>query len=208
MGLLFPIDLPAVAADGASGDEWYTPRFILEWIGEIALDPCYSPRSLVQARAVLDLRRGNDGLLDAWAPVGSGVIFANPPFSNTSGWLRACRYWARELGRVVVCLVPAFPGDNPWHVEVWPEVDGVRLTAWIAGRVDFVNPDGRVAEKGRGHGLLLFGPQRACIDVAAGIARRALGHAQAPVWTRRVDVIALAAADVLALARELAETSP
>lgn len=193
-------DIPAVAADGAAGDEWYTPRFIVDWMGPIALDPCWSARSFVRAGAVLDLRRGDDGLADAWRPVGPGIVFVNPPFSNTSGWLRACRFWARVLDRVIVVLVPAFPGDNPWQVDVWPEADGARLVAHIAGRVDFVNPDGRVEQKGRGHSLLLYGPERACIEVAAGIARRALNHPQAPVWTRRCDVLALAA--------EQAETSP
>ena len=180
--MLFPPDLPPVPADGAAGDEWYTPKFILDWLPAIALDPCHSAASLVKAAATIDLRRGEDGLADPWEPHYQGIVFANPPFSNTAAWLRKCRVEAKRLRRVVVALVPAIPGDGPWHAEVWPHAYAV---GYIAGRVDFVNPEGRVAEKGRGHALIVYGPEMDAQCAVYAIADAARKHPQAPVWTRR-----------------------
>jgi hypothetical protein len=171
-----------IAPDGAAGDEWYTPAEILAWLGRIALDPCWSPSCAVKAAAVLDARRGDDGLAHPWAPVGAGVVFVNPPFSNTRAWLRRCRLQARVLGRVVVALVPAVPGDGPWRDEVWPEAVAV---GFLSGRVEFTNPDGEIEQKGRGHALVLYGPEAACLAVARAISTRARKSALAPRWVRQ-----------------------
>lgn len=180
--------LPPVAADGAGGDEWYTMPWLLAWFGPIALDPCFSHKSHVRAACTIDLRRGEDGLTYEWDGVlqragnPPGIVFVNLPFSNTGAWLRKCRIEAARIGRVVVALVPAIPGDGPWHQDVWPYAPCVGN---INGRVDFVNPDGRVDSKGRGHALILYGSEAACLALAHSIALASRGHAQSPVWVRR-----------------------
>lgn len=176
-------DLPPVAEDGAAGDEWYTPQFILDWLPPIALDPCWSHSSLVKAEATIDLRRGEDGLTLAWSRklvgCGSGIVFANPPFSNTAAWLRRCDEQATRTGRVVVALVPSYPSDGPWVRHVWGRAAYV---GFVQGRLEFVNPAGRVEQKGRGHSLIVYGRPAMAAEVILHVQGRASQHPQAPVW--------------------------
>lgn len=180
---LFGDDPACGIATEPNGDDFYTPQNILDWIGEIALDPCWSSASLVKANATIDLRRGEDGLLLPWKPKGNGVVFANVPFSNTAKWLAKAWREAQQLGRVVVVLCPAVPGDGPWHRLVWGRAFAV---GFIAGRVDFVTPDGDMEQKGRGHALVVFGPMLACCDYLTEIRQRALGDPMAPVWVQEM----------------------
>lgn len=167
------------ATSDAGGDDWYTPPWLLAWLPPIALDPCYAEGSAVQAAATLDLRRGDDGLTQAWQPVGNGIVWANVPFSNCSEWLAKCRQEARRLPNVVVALVPAFAGDGPWHANVWGEA---QVVGFIAGRVGFFDPAGRTETKGRGHALILYGLGAPCRQVAQHIADAAVTHPRAPFW--------------------------
>ena len=130
----------------------------------------------------MDIRRGEDGLRDAWEVASSGIVYVNPPFSNASAWLNKCARESQRLRRVVVALVPAIPGDGPWHNEVWP---GCPVVGFIRGRVEFRNPKGRMESKGRGHALCLFGSEYEAMLVAYPIADLAARHPQAPVWVKR-----------------------
>jgi hypothetical protein len=179
-------ELPPVPEDGAGGDEWYTPQFILDWLGPIALDPCYSHASLVKAAATIDLRKGEDGLLLPWghklAEVGAGIVYANPPFSDTAAWLRRCYLQAQATGRIVVALVPAYPSDGPWVRNVW---GCATFVGFIQGRLDFVNPDGRWAQKGRGHALVVYGKPFQASQFVQAVRVASAGHLQAPVWVNQ-----------------------
>lgn len=190
--------MPHVADDGAAGDEWYTPAFILFWLGRIALDPCWSAASIVRATVTLDLRRGQDGLATCWRTAvaaflnhegatihrHAGIVFVNPPFSNCSDWLAKCANEAERGAGIVVALVPATPGDGPWHSSVWGRASWV---GFLRDRVQFVNPKGRWETKGRGHALLVYGRDAAQVDAfVQQVAERAAGHPQAPVWVRQV----------------------
>jgi len=167
----------------AAGDSWFTPPWLLAWLPPIALDPCWSAASHVKAAATIDIRRGEDGLTMPWGPVGDGIVFANPPFSNCAAWLQRCRQEAKRLDRVVVALVPAIPGDGPWHAEVWPFA---RAVGFIRGRVAFVDPQGNSETKGRGHALVLYGPSFDCIEAREHIEVASERHPQAPVWVEVV----------------------
>lgn len=173
-----------VAPDGAAGDEWYTPQWLLDLLGPIDLDPCWSPDSLVKAGRVISKHVEQDGLSERWIQAGLEVVFCNPPFSNASEWLakaeeegnRKPRWSARQ---VVVVLVPAYPGDGPWDRCVWPTA---RFVGWIRGRMKFQNPAGESEQKGRGHGLVVFGPDNAACQgwIADFMARDV---SQRVMWT-------------------------
>lgn len=157
-----------VMPDGAGGDEWYTPKWILDIIGTIDVDPCWSPDSLVKANRVISKHAGGDGLNEPWIVIGNEVVFGNVPFSNTSKWLSKAEDEANtsrfgKYGRqVIVLLIPAYPGDGPWDKFVWPNV---RYVGWIRGRISFLNPLGEFEQKGRGHGLVVMGPDsETCAD--------------------------------------------
>jgi hypothetical protein len=177
--------LPVV--DDADGDCWFTPRWLLAWLGPVALDPCWCEASAVQAAVTLDLRRGDDGLASNWGSIllGSadppGIVYVNPPFSACGVWLAKCAAEARSIGRVVVALVPALPGDGPWHMSVWPSA---RWVGFLAGRVEFFGPSGRSEQRGRGHALVVWGPRVAAGAYVGEVAKRAMSHVRSPVWVQ------------------------
>ena len=162
-------------SDGANGDDWYTPPFVLAWLPPIDLDPCYAEGSSVVATHMLDVRRGDDGLTDPWP--GDGLVWSNHPFSRTKAWLSRCRREGQR--RVVVALTPAVPADNPWQVEVWGKAAWV---GFIAGRLDFFDSEGNTETKGRGHALLIYGPRQQANAVRDHIMAAAVQHPQAPWW--------------------------
>lgn len=130
----------ADAHDGA-GDEWYTPpnvwRAVSLALGSGIVDPCHAPGSPVDAEHTLDIRQGDNGLVDSWGPV-ARPAYCNPPYSDTSAWLERC---AREVaqGRRVIALVPMRPETRAWHSYVWPHAHIVQPR----GRLRFVGHDGR-----------------------------------------------------------------
>lgn len=159
------------------GDDWYTPPWLLAWLPPIALDPCASHLAAVQAAQRIDVRTGRNGLAESWDVPAPGIVFVNPPFSDTARWLAKCRIEGRR--RVVVALVPAIPGDGPWHDHVWGRAAWV---GFLRGRVAFTAPDGHSETKGRGHALVIWGPRaeaNAVRDHIAGASRR---HTQRPWW--------------------------
>ena len=168
------------AATAPGGDSWFTPRWLLSWLPRIALDPCHAEGCAVVAMATLDIRRGQNGLTRPWEPApGHGIVFANPPFSNCGEWLAKCRAESRRLAHVVVALVPATPGDGPWHAHVWGEA---QMVGFIRGRVEFFDAAGNCETKGRGHALILYGRRQQCREVVEVIAAAAQMHPQAPFW--------------------------
>ena len=104
MTFLPGFELAATGTDiDPSGDDFYTPGWLLEIVGEIGLDPCHAAGSLVQAAQTFDIRRGEDGLEREWS--GDGIVFVNPPFSNTCAWLAKAARQAerhRQIGRAHV----------------------------------------------------------------------------------------------------------
>jgi len=167
MSDLFGSDPTCGIAVDAAGDDFYTPQWILDLLPQIRLDPCWSPASRVDPIGRFDIRAGQDGLALRWEV--SGFVFVNPPYSDTARWLVKARQEAHAWGNVVCVLVPAYPGDGPWHKSVWPDA---RFVGFFCQRIKFVRPDGVLEQKGRGHALILYGPADKCAAVRADIVRR------------------------------------
>jgi hypothetical protein len=161
----------------SNGDDWYTPPWLLAWLPPIALDPCACHLSPVDAVEKIDVRSGRNGLAESWNVSSEGIVFVNPPFSDTARWLAKCRQEGKV--RVVVALVPAIPGDGPWHDQVWGRVGWV---GFIRHRVAFTAPDGHSETKGRGHALLVYGPKTQANETKNVIAANARRHPQRPWW--------------------------
>lgn len=86
-------------------DERYTPSWVLERVekalGGIDLDPCADPRKRVPAKR--HLTKEDDALASAW----SGSVFMNPPFSDTSLWVKHLSvYIAAGAVDQAIVLVP------------------------------------------------------------------------------------------------------
>ena len=133
-------DMGPLVVPDASSNEWYTPRWVLDLLPSIALDPCWCVQSNVSARNVLDCRDGVDGLLSDWtiaagrAPVDGSVVFCNPPYSACSVWVEKCAAEAERLPVPVVALVPAYSGDAYWHRAVWRRA---AFVGYFVGRLKF-----------------------------------------------------------------------
>lgn len=150
-----------------NGDDFYTPPEVLALLPPIALDPCWSPASLVQANKTFDIRQGQDGLVLDWnVNPAHGIVFVNPPYSATSDWLHCALIEAERWQVVVAVLVPAYAGDGPWGALVWPHA---KLVGFTKKRMQFLQPDGKRVSKGRGHALILFGPDAATRAVAGHV---------------------------------------
>ncbi len=78
---------PMVEASALSTDDWCTPKWLCELLGQFDLDPCSNERSHVDANDSCWLNcpytEGRDGLAYDWS--GSSV-FVNPPYSNVGPW--------------------------------------------------------------------------------------------------------------------------
>lgn len=58
-------------------DDWCTPEWIAELVGQWDLDPASNPRSNIRALASYCLERGQNGLKLPWR----GSVWCNPPYS-------------------------------------------------------------------------------------------------------------------------------
>ena len=68
-------------------DEWYTPKEIIDALGEFDLDPCAPVNPLWQTAKVM-YNKNADGLKQDW----KGRVWLNPPYSrplienSSAGW--------------------------------------------------------------------------------------------------------------------------
>ena len=131
------LDLGPIAVPDAASNEWYTPRWVLDLLPSVALDPCYCAQSNVAALKAIDVRLGEDGLAADWGPridPRGMVVFCNPPYSNCSAWVEKCATEAELLSVPVVALVPAYSGDAYWHRAVWRRA---RFVGYFSSRLKF-----------------------------------------------------------------------
>lgn len=129
-------------------DEWYTPKYIFEVLGEtFDLDVAAPPEGprYVPARDWFYKSDLNDGvLLDWW-----GFVWMNPPFGHQSTkrkWLR--KFFEHGNG---IALLPDRT-SAPWWQEFAPLAD---VVLFVAPKVKFERPDGSTG-KSPGTGTTLF----------------------------------------------------
>jgi len=151
-----------VAAYEAAGetDEWYTPRYIFEALGEtFDLDvacPPDGPRHVPTSGWL-----SSDALVTPW----SGFVWMNPPF----GHQRVKRAW---LGKFFehgngIALVPDRT-SAPWFQEYGPRADAI---CWVSPKIKFERPDGSRGEwPGTGTALFASGER-----AVAALRRSRLG---------------------------------
>lgn len=130
-------------------DEWYTPRYIFDALGEtFDLDvacPAEGPRHVP---AIAWLSTG--GLSIPW----SGFVWMNPPFGHQS----TKRRWLRKFfdHRNGIALVPDRT-SAPWFQEFGPRADAI---LWVSPKIKFERPDGTRGEwPGTGTALFAAGPR-------------------------------------------------
>lgn len=127
-------------------DEWYTPRYIFDALGEnFDLDVAAPSDGPLHVPAQCYLSADLCGLKQAWR----GFVWMNPPFGGRNGlvpWLN--RFFDHGNG---IALTPDRT-SAPWWQDANAKADA---TLFIAGKVKFIRPDGSEG-KSPGTGTTLF----------------------------------------------------
>lgn len=131
-------------------DEWLTPKWIFEGLGEFDLDPC-SPVKRPWDTAKRHYTVNDDGLKKEW----SGRVWLNPPFNRYERHL-----WMKKMGEHGngIMLIPAAMETKSWHDWVWPYLSGVLI---LNKRPHFCFVDGTEAKANSGCtiALVAFGEE-------------------------------------------------
>lgn len=117
--------------DVVSGkDEWLTPCWVLNMLGQFSLDPC-SPVTRPWSTASRHYTIMDDGLSRTW----DGRVWLNPPYGNeTLKWMR--RMKEHNHG---TALIFARTETRTWHECVFRHATGL---LFLKGRLRFCNVDG------------------------------------------------------------------
>ena len=119
-------------------DERYTPAWVLKLtesvMGSIDLDPAADPQRRIQAKK--HITKNEDGLTQGW----SGKVFLNPPFSNSSDWVKhLCIYFHSGAVTEAIVLLPVMALSNKSSLLL---MKGTATAFSILGRkLSFLNED-------------------------------------------------------------------
>ena len=148
-----------------SRDDFCTPPEALEPVlacGEIVLDPCSGPDSMVPARRALFEGSKPHGLAADWEAIvraelalkpvriGRPLVFVNFPYADTEAWIRKILSYVGGEKRLtallfdVIALHPVRSETDIWQDLIAPQADLVcfrrrRISFWLDG-VPMKNP--------------------------------------------------------------------
>lgn len=117
----------------SKSQNWGTPQKYVNAVkevfgGEIALDPCSSPYSIVNATVEYILPE-HDGLKESWD---YPTIYVNPPYgiekkngTTIRQWLARCTQVHVNYGAEVLALVPVAPNTGHWKNYVFGSAEAV-----------------------------------------------------------------------------------
>lgn len=129
---------------------WFTPRKLIEALGEFDLDPCtQSFRPFDTALKHICEDRGGDGLKEDW----NGRVWLNPPYGKEiERWLRKMVKHGNGVALTFTRL------ETRWAQWVIPKADAVNF---LDRRVQFLKINGKSAANSAGTGsmLLAFGKE-------------------------------------------------
>lgn len=114
-----------------NSDEWFTPRWILDRLGNFDLDPC-TAKKRPWSNARINYTQQDDGLKQKWF----GRVWLNPPYSQLSWWLE--RLSEHDNG-IALCF--ARTETKTFFDHVWDKAVAV---CFIQGRVTFCNNEGEL----------------------------------------------------------------
>lgn len=132
-------------------DEWYTPKEIIDALGEFDLDPCAPVNPLWQTGKVM-YDKNVDGLKQEW----KGRVWLNPPYSRPLIEKFISRM--AEHGNGIALLF------NRCDSKMFQDIISEKATAmkFLRNRIRFFRPDGtRGDSPGCGSILIAFGEDNA-----------------------------------------------
>lgn len=119
-------------------EEWLTPKYIIDALGEFDLDPC-SPihRPWDTAKKYYTIKE--DGLSQDW----KGRVFMNPPYGNKTGeWLKKLSEYGNGIA-----LIFARTETKNFFEYIWPKATAI---LFLKGRIKFYNVDGTLGNNSAG----------------------------------------------------------
>lgn len=115
-------------------EDWITPKYILESLGEFNLDPC---SSVTQPYLIgkINYNKNDNGLEKEWV----GRVFLNPPYGNKTG------LWLEKLSKHNngIALIFARTETKMFFNYIWNIADTI---LFLKGRITFVQPDGIIGK--------------------------------------------------------------
>jgi hypothetical protein len=126
-------------------DEWYTPIYIFEALGETFDIDVASPGNHHWVPAKKVFTKKEDGLKQEWC----GFIFMNPPFGKRNGqvpWIEKFISHGNGIGIV------AARTSAKWFQDLIPQCDAVLFPR---GKTKFIRPNGEIG-KSPGSGIVLI----------------------------------------------------
>ena len=133
----------------SASDEWYTPKWLIDALGEFDLDPC-APQTPLWKTANRMVDKDEDGLSFDWGGVRT---WCNPPYSQPL-LSQFCRRMADNGNGIL--LVFARTGNKTFQ-EMLRRCDAV---LFLRHRIRFFLPDGKQGgSPGCDSALLAFGQQ-------------------------------------------------
>lgn len=130
-----------------SSDEWYTPRWVLDTLGDFDLDPC-SPVNRPFDTARVHVTKEQDGLKYDW---GDSRVWLNPPYS---------RYLLGQFIRKMadhdngIALLVNRQDNVLWQEVIFPTAASM---LFLRHRVGFLRPDGSIGRPLFGSCLVSWG---------------------------------------------------
>lgn len=140
-------------------DEWYTPPYIIESLGDFDLDPCAPSHDFYTARKCYT--KEDNGLILPW----SGRVWLNPPYKNPIIGQFMKRMAEHGSG---TALVFNRMDTALWHDIIFPNAIAIKI---LRGRLKFVGIDGKKSSCGAGCGsvLVAFGKVDAIVLEKCGL---------------------------------------
>lgn len=119
-------------------EEWLTPKYIIDALGEFDLDPCspiHRPWSTAKNHYTIE----DDGLSRDW----EGRIFMNPPYGTQTG------KWLKKLSEHGdgTALIFARTETKNFFDYIWPKATAI---LFLKGRLKFHNVDGSLGNNNAG----------------------------------------------------------
>lgn len=148
-----------------STDEWYTPKEIIDALGEFDLDPC-APMHPLWPTAKIMYNKQDNGLIQNWG----GRIWLNPPYSKPLMWQFVEKLAEHGNG---ISLLFNRCDSNKFQDIIFKKATGMMF---LRNRIKFFRPDGtRGDSPGCGSILIAFGENNAEIlrncDIAGKYVR-------------------------------------
>ena len=128
-----------------NSQEWYTPKYILDTLGEFDLDPC-SPMVRPFDTAKVHYTKADDGLSRPWA----GRVWLNPPYKEVQAWMSAMAQHRNGIALIYNRL-----GTHWFSRLVMPYTTGL---LFLTGAIKFIPKEGTAKRAPNHYVLIAYDP--------------------------------------------------